>query len=481
MNNTYLNKRGYVIKKNTLTSKKIKEITDILTVKPNIPSDYGQVINTFKVYLENDNKLYIPKFFGISEFGLPLNNKVPDGSDIDLEFKFKLRDNQLIPAKKCIDAYKEKGGGILSLGCGYGKTILALYLICKLKKKTLVIVHKEFLMNQWIERIESSIPDANIGIIQQDKYDVKGKDIVIAMLQSISMKEYNFDAFYCFNHVIIDECHRIPSQVFSRALQKINAKYMLGLSATPNRKDGLTKILKWYIGDIIYSSEKKNENQVLVNRYFIISNNNNYNNEIIDFRSRPCMPKMINNITEYVERTNIIINLIKEIIIIKNRKILLLSDRRNHLKEIENIIINNSICSIGYYVGGMKKKDLKESESKTLILGTFSMANEGLDIEDLNCLILASPKSDIIQSCGRIMRKKHEFEPLIIDIVDNFSLFGRQSDKRLKYYKKSNYLINDYDVNDIDKIYEFKKTHILKKPIINNNVIIKKNNNNCLF
>ncbi len=474
MNNTYLNKRGYIIKKAYLNIKQIDNIKKKLTVKPNIPNDYGQQIQTFKVYLENDSKLYVPKFFGITELGVPDDNRIPEGSNINLKFSLLLRDNQIKPANACIEAYKSTGGGILSLGCGYGKTIIALYLICYLKKKTLIIVHKEFLLNQWIERIESAIPNAKIGIIQQDKYDVKGKDIVIAMLQSVSMKEYSLDAFDCFNHVIIDECHRIPSQVFSKALQKINAKYMLGLSATPNRKDGLTKILKWYIGDIIFSSEKKNENQVIVERYKINSSNLSYNKEILDYRAKPTMAKMINNITEHNDRTLIIINLIKEIMLNKQRKILLLSDRRNHLKTIEDIIKTNNICTVGYYVGGMKKHELKESETMDLILGTFSMANEGLDIEDLNCLILASPKSDIIQSCGRIMRKSHEFEPLIIDMVDEFSLFERQATKRLLYYKKSKYIINDYEVNDITK-----KCIFLQKY----NVILPKQNKikSCLF
>jgi superfamily II DNA or RNA helicase len=112
------------------------------------------------------------------------------------------------------------------------------------------------------------------------------------------------------------------------------------------------------------------------------------------------------------------------------------------------------ITSVGYYVGGMKKEKLKENESCRLLLGTYPMANEGLDIPSLNGLVLATPKSDIIQSIGRICRQKHEgIQPLIIDVVDCFSMFQNQSRKRFAVYKKKKYQIEDVSYNlDSDKI-----------------------------
>jgi superfamily II DNA or RNA helicase len=459
---TYLAKRGYVIKKKELTEEEIKEVKDDLTVSPAISTDFGAVADPFPIYLENEKKLYVPKFYGIEKFGEPSSDKVPPGADINVDFKFTIRPNQELPVKRCMEAYQKKGGGILSLSCGQGKTIIGLYLISQLKKKTLVIVHKEFLLNQWVERIEQALPDAKIGRIQQSTYDVEGKDIVIGMLQTISMKEFSLIDFDCFGHVIIDEAHRIPSQVFSKALQKINCPYMLGLSATPNRKDGLTKVLKWYVGNIVYTNKTSNTNNVLVNRYIVKSQNPVYNQELYDFRGRVKMATMINNITEYFYRTKIIINVIKEILKEDNRKILLLSDRKNHLNDIYKFITTNNICTVGYYVGGMKKEKLKESEYKDLILGTFAMANEGLDIEALNTLILASPKSDIIQSCGRILRKSHgEVKPIIVDMVDNFSMFENQGNKRLKYYRSKKYDIMDYEVQDISgEILSEKKNEV---------------------
>jgi superfamily II DNA or RNA helicase len=108
--------------------------------------------------------------------------------------------------------------------------------------------------------------------------------------------------------------------------------------------------------------------------------------------------------------------------------------------------------SVGYYIGGMKEAERKESETKQLILGTYSMAKEGLDIKSLNTLIMASPKSDIIQTIGRIMRQKHEnLNPKIIDIVDNFSVFKNQGKRRFGVYKKRKYKVTDIEL-DIDKL-----------------------------
>ena len=346
------------------------------------------------------------------------------------------------------------------------KTIIALYLIAKLGKKTLVIVHKDFLLNQWIERIEECIPKARVGIIQGKKFDIEDKDIVIGMLQTIWQRDFSLDAFDSFGHVVIDECHRIPSEKFSRALKKINTKYMLGLSATPTRVDGLIKVLKWYIGDIFYSMKVQNDNTVNVERLIIYSDNEDYKRVLIDYRGRVKISTMLNNICYFLIRSYAIIKMIKDTMDDhEDRQILLLSDRKRQLEDIYNVIIEKNICSVGYYVGGMKHKKLKESEGKQLLLGTFSMAKEGLDIKSLNCLILASPKSDIIQSVGRILRQKHENIQLkIIDIVDNFSIFKNQAIKRFKLYKKRNYNIKDIKIDiDEQKILDIKEYNFLEE------------------
>jgi len=467
---SYVGKRGYIIRKKFLTDQEINQIKTDLTVKPFTNSDYGAPEEPFKIYLENDSKLYLPKFYGIEKFGKADQNILPKGKDIDIKFSLNLKDEQKIPAEHTIKAYYEKGGGILSLPCGFGKTILALYFISVLKKKTIVIVHKEFLMNQWIERIKFALPDAKIGIVQGDKCEIENSDIVIGMLQTLSMKEFPQETFDDIGHVIIDECHRIPSRVFSKALMKINSNYMLGLSATPNRKDGLTKVLKFYIGDIIYSVKSNEKNIVKVDRYLLNSDDKNYNKEMVNFRGQVQMPTMVNNIANCSKRTRLIMDkVIYEVKLNDTRQFLILSDRKQHLEDMYKIAQQEGITSVGYYVGGMKKEKLKENESCRILLGTYPMANEGLDIPSLNALVLSTPKSDIIQSIGRICRMKHEnIQPLIIDIVDQFSIFENQSKKRFNVYKKKKYQIEDITYNLDKTIATMNKNYFFHNCIQNN-------------
>ena len=447
----YLGKRGYSIYKKNLTAKELKEVKKELFVKPYVPKQYANdSIQPFPVYLESQNKIYIPKFYGINKFGKLEVDKIKGGKDIDIKFKFDLRDNQKPVVKKYLEVAKDIGGGIISVPCGFGKTVIALYLLAALKKKAIVIVHKEFLMDQWKERIEFFLPDAKIGKIQGKVIKSEGYDIVLGMLQSVSMRDYDEEVFSDFGMVIYDECHHLGAEVFSRSLMKVNCKYTLGLSATPQRSDGLTKVFEWFLGDIVYLIKKREQEDVKVKMIKYYAEDEKYNNIKYNFKGQINNPLMINTICEYEPRNLIILNEIEECIKEK-RKILILSDRRNHLKYFKEKLDELNFCSSGYYLGGMKQKDLKESEDKEVMLGTFSMASEGFDCKELNTIIFASPKSNIEQAVGRILRMEKEKRtciPMVIDFVDNFSIFGRQSEKRKKFYEKNKYDIEIVDIKE---------------------------------
>lgn len=460
---TYITKRGYVILKNEYPDDVIKEVKSDLVVSPIVNPDYSGPAVSFKIYMENRSKMYIPKFYGIQKFGQPKENKIPEPIKINLTFNGSLRDTQKIPVEKATEAFDKYGGGILSLPCGGGKTVIACYLIAQLKVKTFVLVHKEFLMEQWIERIlegdpkkgtPAFLPGAKIGRIQGSIVDVEDKDIVIGMIQSISMKDYPIDLFDNFGLVIIDEAHRTPSKEFSKALHKINSKYMLALSATPDRKDGLTKVLKWHVGDMFYRVEEKKEEECLlkIERYVYNSTNDVYASEEINFRGKLNPSCMINNICRFMPRTRFIC---KKLIENYNegRTIILLSNRREHLSDIEKILREDyDIDSIGYYIGGMKKEKLKNSETKRFILATFSMAAEGLDIATIDTIFFCSPKTDVEQAAGRIRPRPGcpiNIQPKIVDIIDDFSMFSSQAESRYRFYKEQRkYEIHTYHVNE---------------------------------
>ena len=457
--NTKLSRNGYTIIKKEFSTKIIKEIKDELTAKPFTVNDFGNGNEKkFNLYLESPKKLYLPRFYGLKKFGPPTVDKLIDGEKISVKFKGDLREEQKPIYDITMKQLQEKGGGIVSLKCGGGKTVLSLYIAMKLGYKVIVLLHKDFLMTQWYDRIQEFIPEAKIGKIQQNTIDTEGKDIVLAMVQSISMKEYSEDVFEQFGTAIFDECHHLGAEVFSRCMTKVACNYMLGLSATPNRKDGLRWVFEAYIGDISYISKDINEDYVEVQ---IINYNNDdkkYSGEELTYQKKPCFPKMINNICDFDPRTKLILDKLK-ILYNEGRCILLLSDRRNHLETIYKLLKLEDIDS-GFYVGSMKPQELRDSQEKNIILGTFSMASEGMDIPKLNTIILGSPKSDVVQSVGRILRQKKEkrkFHPLIIDINDNFSIFINQSKKRLAFYSKNNYDITYYE-EDGSKHKYIKKT-----------------------
>jgi len=456
--NTYIGQKGYTIQKSELSKVQLDFLTEKLTIKPNIMGGgnifAAQNQPAYPVYRESTKKLYIPRFFGEKIVGIPKECQLPDGNAISVDFNGTLRENQ-VPV---VETYFKHvghggmnnadgssgngGGGLLELPCAFGKTSLSLYIISQLKRKTLVIVHKEFLLNQWVERIGQFLPTARVGRIQGSVIDIENKDIVIAMLQSISMKEYPADTFQSFGLTVIDEVHHISSEVFSRALFKIVTKYMLGLSATMERKDGTTHVFKMFLGDIAYKGTRDEEHPVVVRGIEFKTNDSEFNEVEYDFRGNPQYSKMISKLCEYNPRSEFILKVIERMIQENpTTQIMVIGHNRSLLTYLFDAIQSRQIASVGYYVGGMKEDDLKESESKQIVVATYGMAAEGLDIKTLSSLVMVTPKTDIVQTVGRILRTRHS-QPIIVDIIDSHELFQNQWRQRVTYYRKCNYTVH---------------------------------------
>jgi len=444
--NTYLGQKGYTIPKNELTIEKQKQIRNDLTIKPFSLRESSPMNNdqkTFPAYRESGNKFYVPHYYGVENFGLPKQYKISEGDNIDLEFNGILRDGQIPVVETYINHVNKVGfgGGLLELPCAFGKTCLALNIISHLKKKTFIIVHKEFLMNQWIERIQQFLPKARVGKIQGPIIDIHDKDIVIGMLQSLSMKEYPTSTFESFGLTIIDEVHHISSEVFSNSLFKLVTKYMLGLSATMNRKDGTTKVFKMFLGDVIFKGKRDEVREVVVHAIKYEVADDEFNEVKLDFRGNPAYSTMISKLCEYNRRSEFILKIVSDMLSVNpNQQIMILAQYKNILKYLHDAISHRNIATVGYYIGGMKEQALKATESKKIVIATYAMAAEALDIKSLTTLIMATPKTDIEQSVGRILREKHS-NPIVVDIVDSHDLFQNQWRKRKTFYKRENYKI----------------------------------------
>ena len=324
-------------------------------------------------------------------------------------------------------------------------TVMALKIASLVQKKTLIIVHKEFLMNQWIERAQEFVPSAKIGKIQGPVFDIEGKDIVLGMLQTLYDRDLPETAFDSFGLTIIDEVHRIGSQQFSKALLRIITPYMLGISATVDRKDGLSKVLHMFIGDKIYSEAREDEDPVCVRGIEYISGDTQFNETEYDYRGNPKFSTMISKISEFGPRSDFIIRVLQDLIQECPRsQIMVLCHNRSLLTYFYTAIQHRGFATCGYYVGGMKQADLQETEGKQIVLATYAMAAEALDIKTLSILVMASPKTDITQSVGRILRIRHE-NPIIVDIIDKHDIFQNQWRQRKTFYRKCNYKIMSTD------------------------------------
>jgi hypothetical protein len=179
MSSNYLGQKGYTIKKSTLALHEQDHIRKSLMVRPYIPNSPVKM-DEFPVYRESSSKFYIPRYIGMREFGPPSEIKLPQHETINLPFTGSMRDYQTHIVGEFMK-HKDTGGGLLEIPCGRGKTVMALKILSELGVKTLVIVHKGFLLNQWVERIEQFLPGARVGRIQGQVMDIENKDVVIGM------------------------------------------------------------------------------------------------------------------------------------------------------------------------------------------------------------------------------------------------------------------------------------------------------------
>ena len=188
-----LNKEGYLLKKSSFKKNILLDVRKELTMEPYMAFKiHNSKQNRFTVFSEDDNYICIPKFYGIKKFGEPDENYQTLGESIKFNFNGKPRPKQKEIIDITINHIDKNEGGLICVGCGVGKTFMGLYIANHYKVKTLIIVHKTFLLNQWKERI-AEFTDANVGIIQQNKIDVEGKQFVVGMLQSIAKDKYDYD------------------------------------------------------------------------------------------------------------------------------------------------------------------------------------------------------------------------------------------------------------------------------------------------
>lgn len=447
---------GYIINKKSLSDNKLDEVRQDLTVKPYKPGNFGfkKKDDSFPVYVENGDYIGVPKYYGLEKFGEPDINRLDTYNypKCDMKFTGKLRPRQEIIVQNVLKGYDEHyNGGLLVAGCGSGKTLLAIYIACHFGLKTLFIVHKNFLKNQFIDRVKSCTNVKHVGTIQRKKVDID-HPFVVGMVHSLAKINYDDEIFKDFGMIIIDEVHHMGARNFSKVYQKMSAKYMLGISAERRRTDGLYKIINWYMGPFLHIEEQKPNDMVVVKKIHYKTNNKERSKVIINkYTKEPDRSTMTTNLVKIKSRNRLILNMIMECYD-AGKNVLCLSGRLKQINLLYKLLEENEYTRgcVGKYIGSMSEDELAKSATKQIILGTYEMASEGLDIENLNVVFLCTPKSAIRQSVGRILRKDvYEEHPIVVDFVDeDNTVFKRQANTRDSYYKQQHYNIQDFYFSD---------------------------------
>lgn len=475
----YLSKYGYVIKKEEISKDELNNLKHELRARPLQDSKftYTQIDNSFPLYIETKNKIYIPKMYGIQKYGLPkksLDNYIGVKWAKDIEFTGSLYEHQKEPVKLLLDQLESDApGGILSLSTGGGKSISCLYVLSQLKGKTIIVVNKISLLKQWESEIKQFLPAARVGIIQgQANIDINDKDIIIAMLQSLSRIDYPDELFSDIRITVIDEIHNTSCKVFSKVLQKLSSKYTIGLTATPTRGDGCEYVFKWYIGDIVYKSDSIR--QGLPPKIMNIQvNSEDYKESAtvnrITGQKQIQFSTMMTDLIQMPKRNKLIVEILKHLYDTEKRKVLVLSERREHIVCLKKLLDSDDDVKFTYglFMGQMKVTDLETAKKRDVIIATVQAFGEGVSEKDLNTLVLITPKKFIghlksttknesgklEQIVGRIFRKEHvDICPLIIDLQDHFSVYKNQATQRRAFYKSHmpNAKIESYVV-DLDE------------------------------
>jgi len=393
----------------------------------------------------------------------PVVDRTVVGEAVDMPVLVSPRDYQVGVLDTVETALRANYGTVMQAEAGWGKTIGSLILASKLGRKTLIMVHKEFLMTQWVERILGTeagrkklgvkakpkevlgpalgLDPDEVGIVQQDRVEWRGKKIVVAMVQSLAAREYEAEFYESFGLIITDETHRAAAPTFQKAITLFPAAKRLGVTATPKRKDGLEDIFFYHIGSISARGKVPRVTPRIQVVKMPVAPTPEEEKKMKRFGKWDNV-RVIDYITTHPSRNAKLVQLLLQAAS-KGRKILVLSERRAHLELLKEEFVTAAQAqeapySTDFYVGGMDLTARTRAEQMQVLFATWQMAEEGLDIASLDTLLMATPRTGIEQAVGRIQRiKEGKKTPVVVDPVDNhIPPLKKRYDKRDDEYRK---------------------------------------------
>lgn len=401
-----------------------------LTIQPRRTSQHQEEIAPIHLYTEKDGWIGLPRSYFLENQKLShdIKMEMARGRKVELAFDGELKGDQGDAVDRIVaEVAAGRPGGIVQAAPGWGKTVVGIAAWLRLKTTCLVVVQREYLLNQWRVRIKGDknrrikgfAPDARVGVIQGDRCEYGDDyDISIATIQTLVSRrdEYPDDFWSAFGLVTSDETHRIGAPSWAQVIPMFKGFYRLGLTATPRRKDGADNVFFWHIGPIVFKSKDKKITPRLRRVYtgFRLvrtpSFDPNLASKEVQLRQMCANPvrnrKIVDELLRAAEA---------------GRKVLVLSERRKHLERLRDMFGAQKPqgCTVDFYVGGREQRELDTAEKADVVFATYQMAKEALDIPALDTLFLTTPVADVEQAVGRIMREyEGKKNPVITDFID---------------------------------------------------------------
>ena len=417
-----------------------------LTFMPFQGYDKGEPPQPVRCYVaaEDGSTLLLPRCYrGVPG---PPEDRLCDGAPLSCAFTGTLNPLQSTAAEATLAQVRAPPfAAMLVLPCGFGKTVVGLSLAAALGRKTLVVVHKDFLLNQWRERIATFLPTARLGVIQQNRLEFEDVDVAIAMLQTLCARELPPECLASFGTVVLDEAHHLAAPYFSQLFFKLPSRHVIGLTATPRRKDGLTEILHLFMGAFSYQLTARAADDLAVQR-------------VLWPPRYACRPepsqadtqRLKTRVARDAARSDFVAKICAEAVD-RGRQVLCLSDRIEHLHDLrDRFALLRPGVQAALYIGGrgrgnLEERRIAEAEARVLF-GSYAMSSEGLDVPRLDTLVMATPIGDATQAIGRILRPCDAKQPpLVVDVVDDCRAFARLDAARRGYYERSAFGVEDCD------------------------------------
>lgn len=412
-------------------------------------TSFGQPPPPFCAYEVVDGVLHVPRFYGLRHFGIPEHDDraVGDAASPLLVFGGTLNEVQH-RAHAALHArhYAADGdqGAIVSLPCGFGKTVLAVHEACHYGRRVFVLVHKGVIRDQWKESFERFCPGVRVGVVQGNKWEVGAEyDVVVGMVMTIAKRAIAPSAFDAFGMVVCDEAHHMAAPVMSQALKKFRARRILGLTATKDRPDGLTPMLHWALGDEGFHAARTCESV----RVSIATFAGATREVLTRHGARPLIAVMLNQLAVHAARNAFLADRIAAYRT-SGRVVMVLSDRLVQLDLLMRMVVARGVPAeeVGVFKGGQRDDERVAQLARPVVMCSYGMANEGVDKKEADTCVLATPKGRVTQAIGRVQRPcPGKKEPLVLDVADDVSIFPAMRWTRQRMYTKEGYAVQVLD------------------------------------